>query len=76
MKELPVDDRVSNFEEIELGFDEEMAVSEANRCLNCGSCSNCDQIKGLSVKTCAYGQHQTKMLNNSINYLHGFAWNF
>ncbi|MFH1486181.1 MAG: FAD-dependent oxidoreductase, partial [Chloroflexota bacterium] len=33
--------RVGNFEEVALGFDEDMAVSEASRCLNCGGCSEC-----------------------------------
>jgi formate dehydrogenase (NADP+) beta subunit len=31
----PVEDRVKNFEPVELGFTEEMAVREANRCLRC-----------------------------------------
>ncbi|MBI2830717.1 MAG: FAD-dependent oxidoreductase [Chloroflexi bacterium] len=34
-------DRVGNFEEVELGFDAEMAVKEAKRCLNCAGCSTC-----------------------------------
>lgn len=29
------------FTEVELGFDEETAIAEANRCLNCGVCSEC-----------------------------------
>lgn len=31
----PVEDRVTNFEPVELGFTEEMAVREAGRCLRC-----------------------------------------
>ncbi len=34
-------DRVGNFEEVELGFNAEMAVKEAKRCLNCAGCSTC-----------------------------------
>ena len=34
--------------QVELGFDEEMAVAEASRCLNCGLCSDCQQC----VATC------------------------
>jgi len=30
-----------DFAEVELGFDEEMAIAEAKRCLNCGVCSEC-----------------------------------
>ena len=29
------EDRVKNFEEVELGFNEEEALKEASRCLNC-----------------------------------------
>lgn len=35
MPHLPLEDRVKNFKEIELGFTEEMAVKEARRCLRC-----------------------------------------
>ncbi len=38
---LPLEERVSGFQEVELGFTEEMAVEEANRCLECGLCSEC-----------------------------------
>lgn len=41
MPSLPLKDRTGNFEEVELGFTPEMAVKEAQRCLNCGSCSGC-----------------------------------
>ncbi len=34
-KELAVADRVTNFEEVTFGFDEETAIREANRCLQC-----------------------------------------
>ncbi len=40
---LPVEKRRNNFNEISLGFSEETAVEEANRCLNCGICSECLQ---------------------------------
>ena len=40
---LPVEKRRNNFNEISLGFTEEMAIEEANRCLNCGICSECLQ---------------------------------
>ncbi|MBW1804664.1 MAG: FAD-dependent oxidoreductase, partial [Deltaproteobacteria bacterium] len=35
MKELPVSGRIDNFEEVELGLDEQAALSEARRCLRC-----------------------------------------
>jgi glutamate synthase (NADPH/NADH) small chain len=34
-KELSVADRVTNFNEVTFGFDEETAIKEANRCLQC-----------------------------------------
>jgi len=37
---LPLDQRL-NDKEVELGFTEEMAREEANRCLACGGCSEC-----------------------------------
>jgi formate dehydrogenase major subunit len=38
---LPVKERRKNFKEIELGFSEEMARREADRCLRCGACFLC-----------------------------------
>jgi len=35
MPTLPVKERLGNFAEVELGFDEKMAVEEAKRCLRC-----------------------------------------
>jgi len=37
-----------DFAEVELGFDENMAIEEAKRCLNCGVCSECMEC----VKVC------------------------
>ena len=36
MPELPVEERVHTFDEVELGFTEEQALEEAKRCLECG----------------------------------------
>ncbi len=38
---IPMDERLSTFKEVELGFDAEQAVAEASRCLACGPCSEC-----------------------------------
>lgn len=40
MAKLPLDER-KNFEEVELGFNEEIAINEARRCLRCGLCAEC-----------------------------------
>ena len=36
MPHLPVSERIDNFNEVELGFNEELALKEAARCLDCG----------------------------------------
>ncbi len=38
---LPVKERMGNFKEVNLGFTEEEALEEAERCLSCGSCKLC-----------------------------------
>ncbi|MDY6864037.1 MAG: FAD-dependent oxidoreductase [Thermodesulfobacteriota bacterium] len=38
---LKTEERIHNFNEVELGFTKEQAVAEANRCINCGICSGC-----------------------------------
>ncbi|MDD5126919.1 MAG: FAD-dependent oxidoreductase [Dehalococcoidales bacterium] len=45
---LPMKERRGNFEEVELGFTPEMAMREAQRCLNCSGCSQCLEC----VRTC------------------------
>lgn len=41
MRELPLKERQGNFNEVELGLDQEAGKNEADRCLNCGYCSEC-----------------------------------
>ena len=41
MPEIAVADRAGNFTEIELGYSEQQAMAEAERCLSCGICSEC-----------------------------------
>jgi heterodisulfide reductase subunit A len=43
VQELPVEQRVNNFEEVVLGLTEEQAIQEAKRCLQCNICSLCNQ---------------------------------
>ena len=45
---LELSERKGSFAEVELGFDEETAIAEAKRCLNCGLCSECLEC----VKVC------------------------
>jgi heterodisulfide reductase subunit A-like polyferredoxin len=39
--ELPTSARLDNFDEVEIGFTDEIAQAEAARCLACGICSEC-----------------------------------
>jgi len=41
IKELSLANRKGNFNEVELGFEEAQGQQEADRCLNCGYCSEC-----------------------------------
>jgi heterodisulfide reductase subunit A len=47
MRFLPIEDRVSNFREVELGYTEEMAIEEAKRCISCGVCTECRECVAL-----------------------------
>jgi len=40
---LPAAERKDNFQEVQLGFHENQSLSEADRCLGCGICSECYQ---------------------------------
>ena len=50
--------RVGSFAEVELGFDERIAIEEASRCLNCAVCSECLEC----IKVCERKaiNHETK----------------
>ena len=41
LPEIPVEQRLDNFTEVERGYDETSAQAEAARCLACGVCSEC-----------------------------------
>jgi heterodisulfide reductase subunit A-like polyferredoxin len=41
MPSISVKERKGNFKEVQLGYNEEQALKEAERCLSCGVCSEC-----------------------------------
>jgi len=43
MRKLSMAKRTSTFGEVELGFKEDDAIAEANRCLSCGICCECEK---------------------------------
>ncbi|NIA20643.1 MAG: FAD-dependent oxidoreductase [Anaerolineaceae bacterium] len=48
---VPTEERLRGFDEVNLAMDEEAAVAEAERCLDCGLCSDCLQC----VRVCEAG---------------------
>lgn len=50
MPRRPAEERVRDFEEVALGFPEEVGRAEALRCMDCGRCSNC----GDCVRVCPW----------------------
>jgi len=43
---LPLEQRVKTFKEVELGYSEDEAITEAHRCLLCGPCAECLEAEG------------------------------
>ncbi len=58
MPSLPLEERRTKWDEVELGYDEEMAVAEAQRCLKCGGCVECLEC----VKLCERNAIDHEML--------------
>ncbi|GAB6098199.1 hypothetical protein JCM16358_00780 [Halanaerocella petrolearia] len=64
MKMLPVEERKDNFKEVELGFDEEMAQRESDRCLQC-ECKDCVAECEFLENTCEHPKElMQKILEN------------
>ena len=49
MPELPMKNREGNFNEVELGYEEDTGKEEADRCLNCGYCCECYECVGACM---------------------------
>jgi heterodisulfide reductase subunit A len=62
MPMLPVGERRGNFAEVELGYGEEIARQEAERCLDCAVCSECLEC----VKACSPGAINHGMLEEYV----------
>ena len=77
MNFLPDDERLSSFDEMELGYSEDQAIEEANRCLNCNCCCSYDQILGdfenaidsSGIMICDYGDQANLVSQNALDYL-------
>jgi len=62
MTALPVEQRLSTFEEVVAGYDDEQAQAEAARCLACGICSECLSC----VYTCLAGAVDHDMVEQTV----------
>jgi formate dehydrogenase (NADP+) beta subunit len=49
--ELPAEKRIESFEEVRIGLTREEALFEAQRCLSCGNCFECDGCFGACPQT-------------------------
>ncbi|TKJ19339.1 MAG: hypothetical protein CEE43_15625 [Promethearchaeota archaeon Loki_b32] len=76
MNFMPGNERLVCFDEMELGYTEEQAKKEANRCLNCNCCCNSDQIpedfenalNDSGIMICDYGSQDIWPSINAPNY--------
>ena len=63
MPHLPSKTRVSNFNEVQLGFEEESSKKEASRCLACGVCSECYQCVDACLANAVDHKQETVVRN-------------
>lgn len=63
---LPLDKRTGNFKEVQLGFNEDMAMKEAERCLFCGGCSECLECEKLCEAEAIDHQQQPEEIDMKV----------
>ncbi|MFX1311433.1 MAG: FAD-dependent oxidoreductase [Promethearchaeota archaeon] len=74
---IPAKERFANFKEAEIGFNEEQAIKEAKRCMNCNCCNSCDlslddynnSLDSKGIMTCHYGEQSNTSSINTLDYL-------
>ena len=66
MRFLPIEERVDNFREVELGYTEEMAMEEAKRCLSCGGCTECRECVSLCERQAIDHTMRDEYLNLNV----------
>jgi heterodisulfide reductase subunit A-like polyferredoxin len=65
-EELPVEQRISGFDEVERGFSEEDAIAECERCLNCALCAECGECVRACEKNAIDHHMQEKTIELNI----------
>ncbi|MHB1130812.1 MAG: FAD-dependent oxidoreductase [Chloroflexota bacterium] len=59
MPQRPAAERIYDFGEVSLGYDEATAVAEAERCLSCGTCSECRECElACQAKAINHDDHE------------------
>ena len=57
---IPLEEREDNFNEVDLTITEEQAITEAQRCLICGPCSECQAcVEACKAGAIAHDQQET-----------------
>jgi heterodisulfide reductase subunit A-like polyferredoxin len=65
---LPVEKRLSGFDEVNLLVDEDTAKAEAGRCLNCGGCCECYEcVKACKARAVTFETHREQIKTVSID---------
>ncbi len=66
MPHAPAEDRVGNFNEVQLGYDELGAKREGSRCLSCGVCSECYQCVEACLADALVHEEKPEELNLEV----------
>ena len=66
MPTLSLEQRIENFQEVELGLTEEMAIKEASRCLNCGGCCECLECEKVCEPKAILHDQKEEILNMNV----------
>jgi len=65
--ELPVVKRVTNFDEVRLGFSQEPAMREAERCFHCGHCNLCENCYMFCPDVAVYFDTESALFSINRN---------
>jgi 2-oxoacid:acceptor oxidoreductase delta subunit (pyruvate/2-ketoisovalerate family) len=63
--------RIRSFDEVNLGFSEESAVREAERCFHCGSCSFCENCYTFCPDSAVWREDQRKAFKIDYEFCKG-----
>jgi heterodisulfide reductase subunit A-like polyferredoxin len=66
LKKIPMEKRVGSFDELEIGYTEDEAIKEAERCLDCGLCSECLQCVAVCQAKALDHNMKERMLDLAV----------